>query len=143
MLRLVCVFEVRKPRKTCFVFVCLLDLILYVPVMFQLCQDGSSWVTPVVSKDKCLLCVMFYYVFVTFPCGILGRVWCLIVSIPGRCLLSYIFTQGHNTLTDWHKAVHLSTPTTMFCLFDLILYVPSIIFQLNRDGSSWVEPVLR
>ena len=29
-----------------------------------------------------------------------------------------------------------------FCLFNLILYVPSTIFQLNRDGSSWVEPVL-
>ena len=29
-----------------------------------------------------------------------------------------------------------------FDLFDLILYIPSIIFQLNRDGSSWVEPVL-
>ena len=29
-----------------------------------------------------------------------------------------------------------------FVLFDLILYVPSTIFQLNRDGSSWVEPVL-
>ena len=28
------------------------------------------------------------------------------------------------------------------CLFDLILYVPSTIFQLNRDGLSWVEPVL-
>ena len=28
------------------------------------------------------------------------------------------------------------------CLIDLILYVPSTIFQLNRDGSSWVEPVL-
>ena len=30
-----------------------------------------------------------------------------------------------------------------FVLFDLILYVPSTIFQLqvNRDGSSWVEPV--
>ena len=28
------------------------------------------------------------------------------------------------------------------CLFDLILNVPSTIFQLNRDGSSWVEPVL-
>ena len=27
-------------------------------------------------------------------------------------------------------------------LFDLILYVPSTIFQLNREGSSWVEPVL-
>ena len=30
----------------------------------------------------------------------------------------------------------------MICLFDLVLYVPSTIFQLNRDGSSWVEPVL-
>ena len=28
------------------------------------------------------------------------------------------------------------------CLFDLILYVPSTIFLLNRDRSSWVEPVL-
>ena len=27
-------------------------------------------------------------------------------------------------------------------LFDLFLNVPSTIFQLNRDGSSWVEPVL-
>ena len=24
------------------------------------------------------------------------------------------------------------------CLFDMILYVPSTIFQLNRDWSSWV-----
>ena len=27
-------------------------------------------------------------------------------------------------------------------LFDLILYVPSTIFQLYRDGSSSVEPLL-
>ena len=27
-------------------------------------------------------------------------------------------------------------------LFDLILNIPSTIFQLCRDGSSWVEPVL-
>ena len=31
---------------------------------------------------------------------------------------------------------------SVFCLFDLIPYVPSTIFQLCRDGSSWVEPVL-
>ena len=31
---------------------------------------------------------------------------------------------------------------SQWCLFDLILYVPSTIFQLNRDWSSWVEPVL-
>ena len=30
----------------------------------------------------------------------------------------------------------------LICLFDLILNVPSTISQLNRDGSSWVEPVL-
>ena len=29
-----------------------------------------------------------------------------------------------------------------FFLFDLILCVPSTIFQLNRDGSFWAEPVL-
>ena len=29
-----------------------------------------------------------------------------------------------------------------FCLFDLILYDQSTIFQLNRDGSSLIEPVL-
>ena len=28
------------------------------------------------------------------------------------------------------------------CMFDLIHYVPSTIFQLCRDRSSWVEPVL-
>ena len=30
----------------------------------------------------------------------------------------------------------------LLCLFDLILYIPSTIIQLHRDGSSWVEPVL-
>ena len=35
-----------------------------------------------------LLYVMFSYVFVTFPCGALGQVWYLIVSIPGFCLLT-------------------------------------------------------
>ena len=29
------------------------------------------------------------YVFVTFPCGILGQVWYLIVSFPDLCHLSY------------------------------------------------------
>ena len=36
-----------------------------------------------------LLYVMFYCVFVIFPCGVLGQVWCLILSIPDLCLLSY------------------------------------------------------
>ena len=36
-----------------------------------------------------LLCVMFSCVFVTFPCGVLGQVWYLIVLIPDFCLLPY------------------------------------------------------
>ena len=36
----------------------------------------------------------------------------------------------------------LSLIVLLVCLFDLILNVPSTIFQLNRDGSFWVEPVL-
>ena len=31
---------------------------------------------------------------------------------------------------------------TLLCLFDLFLYVPSTIFQLSSNGSSWVEPIL-
>ena len=35
--------------------------------------------------------VMFNCGFVTFPCGILGQVWYLIVSIPDLCHLSYFY----------------------------------------------------
>ena len=30
-----------------------------------------------------------YFIFVTFPCGILGQLWYLIVSFPDFCRLSY------------------------------------------------------
>ena len=36
-----------------------------------------------------LSCVLFGCVFVTFPGGILGQVWYLIVSIPDLCHVSY------------------------------------------------------
>ena len=39
-------------------------------------------------------------------------------------------------------SVTLRNTITLVCLFDLILYIQSTIFQLDRDGSSWVEPVL-
>ena len=31
-----------------------------------------------------------YLFFFTFQCRILGQVWCLIVSLPDLCLLSYM-----------------------------------------------------
>ena len=36
----------------------------------------------------------------------------------------------------------LNTISRYFDVFYLILYIPSTIFQLCRDGSSCVEPVL-
>ena len=39
----------------------------------------ACWLSFVVSNCK----------FVTFPCGILGHVWYLIVSIPDLCTLTY------------------------------------------------------
>ena len=37
-----------------------------------------------------LLCETFSCAFVTFPYGVLGQMWYLVVSIPNFCLLSFI-----------------------------------------------------
>ena len=62
----------------CLVFVMLSRL--FIAALWSPAWKGlTSW----------LLFVMFYCAFVTFPCGILGQVWYLIVSIPDRRRLSY------------------------------------------------------
>ena len=62
----------------CLVFVMLLHL--FIAALWSPAGKGlTSW----------LLFVMFNCVFVTFPCGILGQVWYLIVYIPDLCRLSY------------------------------------------------------
>ena len=43
---------------------------------------------------------------------------------------------------DTYHQLTFSLHISKFCLFDLVLYVPSTISQLNRDRSSWVQPVL-
>ena len=47
-----------------------------------------------------------------------------------------------NCVTLCIVEINLMDLKKIYCLFDLILCVPSTIFQLNRDGFSWVEPVL-
>ena len=56
----------------------------------------------------------------------------IVTVCRGPCTQSIYST--HGTIV-WTQII-------CFVLFDVILYVPSTIFQLNRDGSSWVEPVL-
>ena len=63
---------------SCLVFVMLSRL--FIATLWSPAGKGlTSW----------LSFVMFGYVFVTFPCGILGPVWYLIASIPDLCYLSY------------------------------------------------------
>ena len=38
-----------------------------------------------------LSCVWCFTVLVTFPCGVLGQVWYLIVYFSGLCLLTYFY----------------------------------------------------
>ena len=65
----------------CFVFFMLSRL--FIAALWSPTEKGlASW----------LLFVTFNYVFVTFPCGILGQVWYFIASIPDLCRLSYLHT---------------------------------------------------
>ena len=61
-------------------------------------------------------------------------------SCPSTCLTGY--TSGSDGC-PLCVCVGQQGKAFMAVLFDLILYVPSTIFQLKRDGSSLVEPVLR
>ena len=50
-----------------------------------------------------------------------------------KCLFEYLF----------RMVMLISNGYSAFiCFVCLILYIPSKIFQLCRDGSSWYEPVL-
>ena len=48
-------------------------------------------------EEKRLVCDD-YCDFVTFPFGILGQVWYLIVSIPDLCCLSYFYISGQGSV---------------------------------------------
>ena len=50
---------------------------------------AALWSTAGKGLTSWLSFVMFNCVFVTFPCGVLGQMWYLIVLIPDLCRLSY------------------------------------------------------
>ena len=51
-----------------------------------------------------LLCVMFFCAFVTFPCGFLGQVWYLIVSIPDLVFILTFNTMEASNLVKRGKS---------------------------------------
>ena len=64
---------------------------LFLSVFFMLWRlfISALWSPAGNQLTSWLLFAMFNCVFVTIPCGILGQVWYLIVSIPDLCCLSY------------------------------------------------------
>ena len=57
--------------------------------MFCLCLCLVCFLQPWKADLLALLYVMFSCVFFTFPYGVLGQVWYLILSIPDICLLLF------------------------------------------------------
>ena len=72
-----------------------------------------------------LLFVMFNCVFVTFPCGILGLVWYLIVSIPDIRHLSYF--KLRETMLTWRRHVERSSYAVRTTCNIQIVFVNGII----------------
>ena len=65
---------------------------------------------------------MFSCVLVTFPYGVLGQLWYLIVSIPDICLLSYFIVFRNDTL---HQLGSLPVSCVIFSvLVPFLVHVP-------------------
>ena len=98
-------------------YLCLVFVILSCLFIAALWLPAGKWLTSLLSF------VMFYCVFVTFPYGILGKVWFLIILIPDLCHLSYFYKEIIGKL--FQKQFHQIVPfKTLYFLFSLILYFP-------------------
>ena len=69
-----------------------MDHLCYLRLVFVMLSGlfiATFWSPAGKELTSWLLFVMFNCVFVTFPCGILGQVWYLIVLIPDLCHISH------------------------------------------------------
>ena len=74
-----------------------------------------------------VLCVMFLCVFVTFPCGVLCRLWYLIVLIPDFLILHELANKIDITFSFPHYILNTSAiPSEYFCC-----YMPCVSFYLS------------
>ena len=79
-------------------YLCLVFVMFSRQFIAALCSPAGKGLT------SWLLFVMFNCVFVTFPFGILGQMWYLIVSIADLCRLSYFEKIKVNLLDGrWHR----------------------------------------
>ena len=103
-----------------------------------------SWVPSKRLKEiknwKLLKCTVFKH----FQCFWADRSTCNEISI--NLMLNPTMIQNTLACLSWFKLVSLQKIAVCMrlwsILFDLILYITSTIFQLCRDSSCWVEPLL-
>ena len=83
----------------------------------------------------------FSCVFVTFPCGVLGQVWYLIVSIPDLCLLTYF--ERKNWFTNFMIQKIKKRREDDVMLLKLLSNLIAI-FKLNMsDFNKWRKKSVR
>ena len=75
-----------------------------------------------------------YCIFVTFPCGILGQVWYLIVSFPDLCRLSY-FYNGENLVNPLASLLLIGSSTYLQVTRTTIKSRMGSKFSKIRPGS--------
>ena len=89
-----------------------------------------------------LLCAIFSCVFVTIPCGVLGQVWYLIVSIPDLCLLPYFVltctSNGCNIYTIFLYSCNADTIRINYG-FNMLL----LMFEVDNNARWEVKKILK
>ena len=76
--------SIRRRYFFCGSFVLLMSCVFHAFLSVHCCLMTSCWE----MADLLALVCDVYCISVTFPCGILGQVWYLIVLIPDLCHLS-------------------------------------------------------
>ena len=103
-------------------FVCLVFLMLSRLFIAALWSRAGKGLTSLI------LLVMFIVFFFTFPCGILGQVWYLIVSFPDLCRLSYFDTSL--TTNNKNNSVEMLAISLKTVILRYIF--PSTIVRINN-----------
>ena len=98
--------------------VCLCNTVLPVPCSLVV----TCWQRANLEVFLCQVVCDVFFCFVTLPCGFLGRVWCLIVSIPAFCLLSYFILMQ----TD----CKLQSIAVVYSTFNTLAYIPTYHFLI-------------
>ena len=90
-----------------------MDHLCYICLVFVMLL--RMFIATLWSPDLLALVCDVNCVYVTFPCGILSQVWCLIVSIPYFCHLSYF-----KTTSSPEPLVQIQN-----CITEMVLMMPS------------------